>query len=150
MTPLSDYAARGWALKPVPKKRPIVKGWPDREFGPADFPDGTNIAVRLGKHSRDLVDCDLDAPEAIALAPLYLPETGAIFGRKSAPRSHWLYFAPGAHFESFADPVAKETLVELRSDGRDGGAHITLLPPSVADGERPRMVRRQHRTPRRR
>jgi hypothetical protein len=26
-------------------------------------------------------------------------------------------------------------LLELRADGRDGGAHITLVPPSIADGE---------------
>jgi hypothetical protein len=30
----------------------------------------------------------------------------------------------------------KNTLIELRADGRDGGAHQTLFPPSVADGER--------------
>jgi len=93
-------------------------------------------AIRLGKHSRDLVDCDLDCEEAIEIAPLYLPETWAIFGRSSAPRSHWLYFAPEAQFEAFVDPIAKETLLELRAEGRDGGAHITIVPPSVADGER--------------
>ena len=27
-------------------------------------------------------------------------------------------------------------LLELRGDGREGGAHLTLLPPSIADGER--------------
>jgi hypothetical protein len=30
----------------------------------------------------------------------------------------------------------KNTLIELRADGRDGGGHQTLFPPSVADGER--------------
>jgi primase-like protein/bifunctional DNA primase/polymerase-like protein len=136
MTPIK-YGAWGWCLKPVPagQKRPIIKGWPNREFDPADFANGVNIAVRLGKHSRDLVDCDLDCEEAIELAPLYLPETRAIFGRKSAPRSHWLYIAVGAQFETFVDPVAQQTLLELRADGRDGGAHITLVPPSIADGE---------------
>jgi len=136
MTP-SEYIARGWSLKPVPsgQKRSIIKGWPDKKFGPSDFANGTNIAVRLGKLSGDLVDCDLDCEEAIKLAPLYLPETGAIFGRKSAPKSHWLYIAADAQFESFIDPIAQQTIVELRADGRDGGAHITLLPASIADGE---------------
>jgi hypothetical protein len=27
-------------------------------------------------------------------------------------------------------------MLELRAPGRDGGAHLTLLPPSIADGER--------------
>jgi len=77
---LAEYAARGWSLKPVlaGQKRPTTKGWPDREFGPADFADGLNIAIRLGKHSRDLVDCDVDCEEAIELAPLYLPQTAFI------------------------------------------------------------------------
>jgi hypothetical protein len=29
-------------------------------------------------------------------------------------------------------------LLELRADGATGGAHMTLLPPSVTDGERRR------------
>jgi len=70
MTP-SEYAARGWCLKRVPagQKRPIIEGWPDTEFGLADFANGVDIAVRLGKHSRDLVDCDLDCEAAIEVAP---------------------------------------------------------------------------------
>ena len=51
--------------------------------------------------------------------------SGAIFGRRSKPRSHWIYIAAGAVFETFVDPVACATLLELRSDGLpdrvDGG-----------------------------
>jgi hypothetical protein len=135
MTP-EYYIGRGYEIVPAEGKRPLIKGWPNRKFGPADFPPGTNIAIRVGTRSRDLVDCDLDCEEAIELAPLYLPETGAIFGRKSKPRSHWLYIADGGRFEVFADPVAGLTMLELRADGRDGGAHITIAPPSITDGER--------------
>jgi hypothetical protein len=133
-----EYMRRGYRIVPVPggQKRPIIKGWPDREFGLADVSDGTNVAIHLGRRSGDLVDCDFDCEEAIELAPLYLPETGAIFGRKSKPKSHWLYVAVNASFETFVDPIAQQTLLELRADGRDGGAHITLAPPSIADGER--------------
>jgi hypothetical protein len=133
-----EYIARGWRIVPIPagQKRAIIKGWPDREFGPDDFSDGNNVAIRFGKRSVGLVDCDLDCEEAIELALLYLPETRAIFGRKSKPRSHWLYIADRAQFETFIDPIAQQTLLELRADGRDGGAHLTLVPPSIADGER--------------
>ena len=111
---LAECAARGWSLKPVlaGQKRPAIKGWPDREFGPADFADEMNIAIRLGKHSRNVVDCDLDCEEAIEIAPLYLPETGAIFGRSSAPRSH-SYFALGAQFEAFVASLVNQALGEL-------------------------------------
>jgi hypothetical protein len=138
MSPLHQlYFDRGYCLKPIPigQKRPTIKGWPDREFGPADFSGGANVAIRMGRQSGGLVDCDLDCEEAIELAPLYLPETGAIFGRRSKPRSHWLYMADGAQFETFIDPIAQQTLLELRADGRDGGGHLTLVPPSIANGE---------------
>jgi hypothetical protein len=137
-----DYIRRGWDVKPVPRreKRCTLKGWPDLVIGPDDLPryfrDDANIAVRLGRRSGWLVDCDLDCPEALALADLYLPGTGAEFGRMSKPRSHRLYVAPHAVYEPFADPISGDMLVELRADGREGGAHVTLFPPSVADGER--------------
>jgi len=72
------------------------------------------------------------------LADIYLPPTGAIFGRSSRRRSHWLYVSAGAIFEEFVDPLIKKkkTILELRAQGRDGGAHQTLMPPSVADDER--------------
>jgi hypothetical protein len=66
---------------------------------------------------------------------LYLPATGAEFGRASRPRSHRLYIAPGAVFGTWADPASGEMLFELRADGATGGAHMTLLPPSITDGE---------------
>jgi hypothetical protein len=127
---------------PIPRgqKKPAITGWQNFcapiENIPRLFGTGENVAVRLGKGSGELVDADLDCPEALALADLYLPATGAEFGRASKPRSHRLYIAPGATFESFADPISGEMLVELRGDGREGGAHLSLLPPSITDGER--------------
>ena len=97
---------------------------------------GGNIGLILGARSGETVDIDLDCPEALALAPLYLPATGAIFGRASKPQSHRLYIALGATYEAFADPLTSDMLIELRAQGRTGGAHQTLLPPSIADGER--------------
>ena len=90
----------------------------------------------LGPASGDLADIDLDCTEAIALADLYLPATGAVFGRPAMPRSHRLYIAPGTRYASFSDPIAGDMILELRSAGHDGGAHLSLLPPSIADGER--------------
>jgi Bifunctional DNA primase/polymerase, N-terminal len=118
-----EYQRLGWSLVPVPAgaKRPTIKDWPSRQFGPGDFPAGGNIGMLTGRRSRDVVDTDLDCEEALTLADLYLPPTGAIFGRNSKPRSHWLYTAVGATFAPFADPVAGDILLELRADGRDGG-----------------------------
>lgn len=133
-----DYLARGWQLVPIPvgRKGPIVQGWQCRQWQPEDFEPDSNIGVILVPRSGDLIDVDLDCSEALMLAPIYLPPTGAVFGRPSKPRSHWLYVSSGAVKEAFADPLNGEMLLELRAAGRDGAAHQTLLPPSLTDGER--------------
>lgn len=124
----------------VREKTPITKGWPEAGLSLAEaeqrFAGGGNVAIRLGPASGDLLDVDLDCAEALALADIYLPATGAEFGRPSKRRSHRLYHAFGAVFAAFADPLDGSMLLELRADGRDGGAHLTLIPPSVTDGER--------------
>jgi hypothetical protein len=138
MTPI-DYIRRGFSLVPIPRgqKKSAITGWQNFsaaiEDTPRLFGNGENIAVRLGSRSGWLTDLDFDCREACELADLYLPATGAVFGRKSKPRSHWLYVAPGAVFETFSDPISGEMLLELRADGRDGGAHLSLLPPSITD-----------------
>lgn len=101
----------------------------------AHLDSGGNLAMRVGRDSGDLVDADLDCPESLTLADLYLPMTSALFGRASKPCSHRLYRAPGAVYSSFADPFNGEMLIEMRADGRDGGAHLTLIPPSTTDNE---------------
>src|SRR5438132_1129081 len=143
MTPLDaahNYLRLGSAFVPVPAglKHPILENWHLHQFEIVDLDPKGNVALRLGRRSGNLVDIDLDCQEALKLADLYLPPTGAEFGRESKPRSHRLDISRGATFEVFHDPLTdrKNTLLELRADGRDGGAHVTLAPPSVADGER--------------
>jgi hypothetical protein len=141
MTPL-DALGNVRQFVPVPRgeKAPRCLGWPDIRLSPDELQrhldSGGNVAMRLGPASDDIVDADLDCSEALVLADIYLPATQAEFGRASKPRSHRLYIAPGAIFASFADPTDGSMLLELRADGRDGGAHLTLIPPSVTDGER--------------
>jgi hypothetical protein len=135
MTP-RDYLARGWVIVPIAagRKGPTVKDWQLRTFTASDFPEGGNFGLILGPRSGETVDIDLDCPEALALADLYLPPTHAEFGRASKFRSHRLYVAPGAAYEFFGDPLIKEksALLELRARGRDGESeHQTVIPPSV-------------------
>jgi hypothetical protein len=86
------YASRGWRLLPIPRgqKKPAISSWPNFVAAIDDLPqlfgDGQNIAVRLGRASGELVDLDLDGAEAMVLADLYLPKTGAEFGRASLYR----------------------------------------------------------------
>jgi hypothetical protein len=144
MTPLEaarEYVRRGWRVVPIPTglKKPVIDGWPELIIVADDLPRYfgavQNVGIRLGPASNDLVDIDLDCPEALAIASLYLPVTKARFGRPSKPLSHWLYVASGAVKETFADPLSGEMLLELRAGGKQGKAHQTLFPPSIVDGE---------------
>jgi hypothetical protein len=125
--------------------QPVFEGWSDFATGsiadlPRYFGEGTNIGIRYGALSGHLTDIDLDCREALELAALYLPDTGAKYGRANRPASHWLYLDKGARKEQFS--FAREVLLEIRTDGREGHAHQSIVPPSIADGERRRWASR--------
>ncbi|QOJ01029.1 MAG: DUF3987 domain-containing protein [Phycisphaeraceae bacterium] len=124
--------ARGYAPIPVPAgtKVPVLKGWTDLRLSDAELPqhfNGTgNIGVLLGEPSGWLVDVDLDCEEAVALAPAFLPPTGATSGRPGKPSSHWWYICEGAKTRKHQDPATKKMIVELRSTGAQ-----TVVGPSM-------------------
>jgi hypothetical protein len=63
--------------------------WLTSKTAPDYFERGdVNVGVQLGDKSNGLSDVDLDCREALVIGPLLLPETNALFGRKSKPRSH--------------------------------------------------------------
>jgi hypothetical protein len=136
MTPL-DYCRRGWRVVPIPRgeKGPKLPEWGKLHLSPADLPryfgNSENVGIILGPKSGSLVDVDLDCSEALEIADLYLPVTQAVFGRPSKPRSHRLFIAVNVIHEAFADPIDGTTLLELRGEGRDGGCHQTVFPPSI-------------------
>ena len=95
-------------------------------FGSAD-----NIGIVLGDNSGGIVDVDLDSEWARLAGPHLLPETGMIFGRASAPKSHHIYRVdqPG---RSEKRKVRGKTSVEYRATGA-----MTVFPPSIhPTGER--------------
>lgn len=128
-----EYIEQGWQPLPVTfrgKAPSCGKEWQnfrctsdnvESYFNGAEI----NIGILLGEPSHDLVDIDLDTPEAVRLAPYFLPKTGAQFGRASRRRSHYLYRASGAETRKF--PLTNEAMVlELRATGCQ-----TVFPPSV-------------------
>ena len=140
------YAARGWNPLPLPfkSKVPTDIGWPQRVIREPDIAKyfngkPQNVGVVLGPSSIGLTDVDLDCREAIELAPHALPTTGAIFGRNSAPASHWLYYSKLAATSEdekatiqFKDPTRQADeamLLEVRVGGEKGAQ--TVFPGSV-------------------
>lgn len=127
-TPLEaarSYVKRGWMPLPVPfrSKNPGFNGWQKFRVTECDLSRyfnerQQNVGVLLGAVSGDLVDVDLDCAEAVALAPQFLPTNGAVFGRNSRPRSHWLYVAKIASKVTFTDPVTGKRLVEILTNGQ--------------------------------
>jgi len=124
------YLARGWKVVPIPKgtKAPLLPRWQELRLTadelPQHFNNGQNVGVLLGEPSKGLTDLDLDCPEALRVAPAFLPHSDAIFGRASKPKSHWLYYCPDAKTTRFE--FKGECLVEIRSTGGQ-----TVFPPSV-------------------
>ena len=99
-----------------------------------------NVGVQLGLVSNNLVDVDIDCPEALSVASSFFPGTHAVFGRPSKLYSHALYYSPELIGKAkkaaiqFPDPAAenkeKGMLIELRCGGGGKGAQ-TVFPGSV-------------------
>jgi hypothetical protein len=137
------YLSEGLAPIPLPSrsKNPGYPGWPDLRVTldtldvhcPPDEPH--NVGILNGGPSHNHHDVDLDCPEAARIAPLLLPPTGWTFGRRSSPRSHWIYRTDrpldSAKLE-YTD-LGGEAIVELRGTGGQ-----TVYPPSLHEdtGER--------------
>jgi hypothetical protein len=128
------YLRRGWMPVYVPPgvKGPNRKGWEKQRLTeaelPAHFSRPGNVGIILGEASGNLVDVDLDCPEALELADRYLPATPSMTGRPSAPRSHRWYVSDVPATRQFRDPKTREMIVELRSTGGQ-----TLVGPSRHD-----------------
>jgi len=129
---IQRYVDNGWKLVPIPKgskapKGKHAKGWQTNIItDPMAIGEG-NCGILLGELSGWLVDIDFDWREAADLAPHFLPETNAIFGRKTNKSSHYLYICSGAKTRKFqiGKKVDGGMILELRSNG-----HQTVFPPS--------------------
>ena len=120
-----SYLRRGWMPLPVPyrSKNPGFSGWQNFTVTELDLPrhfngQPQNVGILLGKASNDLADVDLDSVEAVFLAPHFLPTTGAVFGRETSPRSHWLFVASVQSKVTCTDPVTGKRLVEILTNGQ--------------------------------
>lgn len=108
-------------------------GWQKDQLTPDDFPrlfggERYNVSVLPGEASERLVDVDLDAPAAPAVAERVFPPTAMLWGRPGKPRSHRAYRLPageslgngkGHHAWEDPDPAPgqKAMLLELRYSG---------------------------------
>jgi P4 family phage/plasmid primase-like protien len=154
MSPLNTalgYIKAGMAPVPVPhrKKGPVIGGWQKLRLtessAPPYFNGGPmNIGVLLGEPSGWLADVDLDCAEARKLASYYLPPTGKVFGRESAPKSHRIYRSKIQRTVELKDPETGDMVVELRSTGAQtifpGSTHTSGEPIEWAEDGDPGLA----------
>ena len=136
-----DYIRRGWNPVPIPhgSKGPRTRDWQLVTITPENVTQyfngrDQNIGVQLGPKSGGLCDVDLDCPEAVQLARCFLPMTPAVFGRRSKPRSHYLYKVPDPKPVTVIKHCDEEggALIELRLGVKSGAQ--TMFPPSRHPG----------------
>jgi hypothetical protein len=136
--------SRGWVPVPVVlgDKKPALDAWQHVRPSQADLKPlfaTSSLGVLLGEPSKNLVDADLDCPEAEFLANWLLPPTACRFGRNGR-ETHRLYYA------KVDKPIKRLTktsgvLVELRSNGQQ-----TVLPPSIHVDDETRQQGPRHWT----
>lgn len=125
------YLERGFAPIPVPArtKAPIRSDWQHLRVSAEQTEElfrGANVGLLLGTPSNGLVDVDLDAPEAVAMAEAFLPATPMIHGRAGKPRSHWWYRVDSEMRTRRFQDIDGACLAELRGTGGQ-----TIVPPSI-------------------
>jgi putative DNA primase/helicase len=127
-----SYMEKGYCPIPVEakSKKPINKEWQklkiSQEEAPEYFSNNSNIGIVLGTASGNLVDVDLDHPDAVLFASHFFPETNSVFGRPSNPSSHKLYKVDNPQSTKQFKTDRHGMIVELRSNGAQ-----TVFPGSI-------------------
>lgn len=120
-----EYLRRGWFAVPYRPGEPLNwAAWADPALVEADlerlFTGQTGVAILLGSPSGGLVRVGLGCPEAVALAPAFLPRTAVADGPRNrpSPSGYWYVASPPAGTARFSDPRGPQPLVELWGEGR--------------------------------
>jgi hypothetical protein len=101
---IEGLIAHGFPLVPIPRgtKKPVLGDWPELQIGQDNFrqyfPAVSNVGLRLD----NLVDVDLDVPEALAVADSFLPPTRCLGQKRQSAKpsvvsSRREYPSPGFH-----------------------------------------------------
>src|SRR5215218_1760706 len=112
-------------------KRAVDEEW-QRKDVPLDalkrhVEQGGNIALQMGDVSDGLSCVDADCPEAVALAPKFLPQT-LTAGRNGEVR-HYFYRSPGLGYKTFPGDSKDKELLAVKASN-NGAGHYVVVEPS--------------------
>jgi putative DNA primase/helicase len=137
---LEWYANEGWKLVRLSRetKKPVDKDWQNRNIPHQNQVDwvarGGNVGIQVGAVSDWINAVDPDCPEAVTLAPVFLPDT--LKSQKGEePPSLYIYRSPGLGFVKFQD-LDGETIMDLKAS-RDGAGHQVAVEPSIHPNKGP-------------
>ena len=139
-TTYDEWCDLGYDITPCVDKRPIVQGWVDKKVVKKIWEHNKYTAHQIGLKLKDKTDVDIDCHVAKKFIEVYFKSCGAIYGRESNPRSHYL-FDGETPYKKYTMPKELEhymkdyphgvTLLEIRS-GRD---KQSIVPGSKINGE---------------
>jgi hypothetical protein len=129
---ISGYVDLGWKLLRLHRetKRPVGNEW---QLKPGLSRDGAMAAIRreqpigvqVGEVSGWIAVVDCDTPEAVRLAPHFLPATLA--AGKGGARSHYFYRASGLGYAPF-DDLDQTRIIDLKASSNGRGHHVVVAP----------------------
>ena len=138
MNTVREYINKGLNVTPCTLKIPKKNNWQETKATLSDFDTKDNIGLVLDNHS----DVDVDNPLAREFINKgYLKPCSSVYGRKSNPRSHFVFKGVNKHkkfalhkdlenwFKKFPH---RSTLIELRS----GEGKQSVVPGSTVEGEK--------------
>jgi hypothetical protein len=139
-TTYDEWCDLGYDITPCVDKRPIVQGWVDKKVVKKIWEHNKYTAHQIGLKLKGKTDVDIDCHVAKKFIEVYFKSCGAIYGRESNPRSHYL-FDGETPYKKYTMPKELEhymkdyphgvTLLEIRS-GRD---KQSIVPGSKINGE---------------
>lgn len=103
-------------------KHPVELRWPQLRLTEEQIVDAFkarqhNVGIHMGSPSKNRVDIDLDASEAVVLGDISLPLTECVFGRSSKARSHHIFTCQPIPQTEESQDISGAMIVEIRSDG---------------------------------
>jgi len=114
-------------------RRPIDRVWQDLEVSPEDIEkhvrNGGGVGMQCGERSGWLSVVDLDWPEAVRLAPRFLPDTLRAAKGDESP-SHYVYRSEGLGFKTFKEIGGPDEVISVKASN-NGKGHQAVVEPTM-------------------